>query len=55
MKGYRERSIDIGKVKKRGEQELKGKIVVGEFVDRKDPELGEEIAKMNQRLRWKRR
>jgi len=55
MKGYRQRSIDIGKVMKRGEQELKGKIVVGEFVDRKDPELCEEIAKMNQRLRWKRR
>lgn len=51
MQGYKKNSVDIKKVKKLEEDELEGKIVVGEFVDREEPELCEEIAKMRQRIK----
>jgi len=50
MQGYKKNSVNIKKVDKLKEDELKGKIVVGEFVDREEPELCEEIAKMRERI-----
>lgn len=46
MQGYKKKSVNIKKAEKLKEDELKGKIVVGEFVDREEPELCEEMAKI---------
>jgi len=50
MQGYKNNSVNIKKIGKLKEEELEGKIVVGEFVDREGPELCEEIAKMRERI-----
>jgi 2-oxoglutarate ferredoxin oxidoreductase subunit beta len=49
MQGYKKNSVNIKKVETLKEEELKGKIIVGEFVDRKEPELCEEMEKMRER------
>lgn len=49
MRGYKKNSMNIKKVKDLNEDELKGKIIVGEFVDRQEPELCEEMEKMMER------
>jgi len=50
MQGYKKNSVNIKKVKKLKEDKLRGKIIVGEFVDREEPELCEEIAKMREKI-----
>ena len=51
MREYKKNSINIKRVEGLKEDKLKGKIVVGEFVDGEEPELCEEMAKMGERIR----
>ncbi len=46
LKYIKENSININKAKNMSEEELKGKIIVGEFVDREKSEFSEEIHKL---------
>ncbi len=49
LEDYKKRSISVQEAGTLSEEELKGKIVVGELVDIEKPELVEEIKKMKQR------
>jgi len=49
MEDYRKRSIGIEKAARLTDEELKEKIVVGEFVDSEKPEMVEEIERMKAR------
>jgi 2-oxoglutarate ferredoxin oxidoreductase subunit beta len=46
LEHYRKNSVRINKTDSMDEAELKGKIVVGEFVDRKKAELSEQVAEL---------
>lgn len=46
LEDYKKRSISIQAAKKLSSEELKGRIVVGEFVDRNKPEMVEEVTRM---------
>jgi len=49
LREYKENSIPVKDAEKLGEEDLRGKIVVGEFVNRDLPEMVEEIRKMKER------
>ena len=49
MREYKENSIPAKEAEKLSEEELQGKIVVGEFVNKDIPEMVEEIQKMKER------
>ena len=51
VKFLRENSIHINKAKNMSEEELNGKIVVGEFLDIEKPEFVEELHKLIERLK----
>ncbi len=51
LKGFKERSISIKKARDMNSQDLQTKIVVGEFEDSEKPELCEEIAALQGRMR----
>jgi len=46
MEYYRKNSVRVSRAKEMSEEELEGKIVVGEFLQIKKPELTDEIAKL---------
>lgn len=50
MQGYKKNSVSIKRMEKLTEDELKEKIIVGEFVDRERPGLCDEIVKMRERI-----
>jgi 2-oxoglutarate ferredoxin oxidoreductase subunit beta len=49
MKEYKEKSVPVKEASRLSEEELQGKIVIGELVDQDKPELVEEIMKMKKR------
>lgn len=49
MKEYKEKSVPVKEAAALSEEELQGKIVVGELVDKDKPEMVEEIMKMKKR------
>jgi 2-oxoglutarate ferredoxin oxidoreductase subunit beta len=49
MREYKEKSIPVKEAEKLTEEELQGKIVVGEFIMKDIPEMVEEIRKMKHR------
>ena len=49
MKEYKEKSVPVKEASGLSEEELQGKIVVGELVDKDKPEMVEEIMKMKKR------
>lgn len=49
LEDYKKRSISINEAKKISSEELKGRIIVGEFVDRDKPEMVEEVTRMIQK------
>ena len=49
MKEYKEKSVPVKEASTLSEEELQGKIVVGELIDKDKPEMVEEIMKMKER------
>jgi len=49
MKEYKEKSVPVKEASGLSEEELQGKIVVGELIDKDKPEMVEEIMKMKKR------
>jgi len=49
MKEYKEKSVPVKEASTLAEEELQGKIVVGELIDKDKPEMVEEIMKMKKR------
>ncbi|MBI4721686.1 MAG: 2-oxoacid:ferredoxin oxidoreductase subunit beta [Candidatus Stahlbacteria bacterium] len=47
LKTYKESSIPFSRAEKMSEKELKGKIVIGKFVDRDRPEFTESLRRLN--------
>jgi 2-oxoglutarate ferredoxin oxidoreductase subunit beta len=47
LREYRDLSVTVNRAEKMSEEELEGKIVIGEFVDEDKPEYTERLRKMN--------